>query len=268
MPVAESNSINMRLRLFALLAGAICHLLFVGAVALMAFSLYSGLQFGSGTFRGSAAVIANLLLVLQFPILHSYLLTARGRELLANIVTPLGVQKKIGANLATTTFAAISSFQLLVVFALWSPTGVVLWQATGGLWYLCVMLFIASWLFLIRSMWDAGIELQTGFMGWSSVLRGQQPCYRSFPVTGVFRFCRQPIYLAFALIIWSSPVLTLDKLLLAIPWTIYLVFAPRFKEARFLKWYGDAYRAYQAEVPYLLPSLSLLLSHLFEGPIV
>ena len=113
-------------RALAWVYGLACHAAFAAAVALMIRGLYTGLQSGGGTLTGAAAWAANLLLTLQFPILHSYLLTRRGRRLLARLAPG-----QLGERLSTTTYAGIASLQLLLVFALWSPTGTVLWSAAG-----------------------------------------------------------------------------------------------------------------------------------------
>jgi protein-S-isoprenylcysteine O-methyltransferase Ste14 len=72
----------------------------------------------------------------------------------------------------------------------------------------------------------------------------------------LFRACRQPVYLAFALTLWTGPVLTLDRLVLAVAWTAYSLVGPLFKERRYVERFVDAYRNYQAQVPYMLPGRS------------
>jgi hypothetical protein len=42
--------------------------------------------------------------------------------------------------------------------------------------------------------------VQTGALGWRAIARGERPRYASFfPERGLFRVCRQPVYVAFAL---------------------------------------------------------------------
>lgn len=116
-------------------------------------------------------------------------------------------------------------------------------------------LYAASWLFLIKALWDAGMPLQTGALGWVAVLRGRRPTFKPFPTQGLFRSCRQPVYLGFALTLWTGPVWTPDRLALALLWTAYCGIGPLFKEKRYRSWYGEAFRLYQAQVPYLIPRL-------------
>lgn len=232
----------------ALAWGLACHGLFVVAIALTVVALHEGMVTGLGTLTGWKAWLGNALLVLQFPLLHSFLLARPGRRVLARLA-PFG----LGRDLAPTTFGIVASLQLLAAFSLWSPSGVVLFQAQGLLRPLFEAAFVASWLFLVKALWDAGLGLQTGFVGWSAVLRGRRPSFDPFPQRGLFRACRQPVYLAFATTLWTGPVLTPDRLALALAWTAYCAVGPLLKEGRYRSWYGDAYRAYQARVPYLLP---------------
>jgi protein-S-isoprenylcysteine O-methyltransferase Ste14 len=66
---------------------------------------------------------------------------------------------------------------------------------------------------------------------------------------------RQPIYVAFALTLWTVPVWTPDQLVLALTLTAYCLAAPRLKERRFERRYGERFRAYRQSVPYALPAL-------------
>lgn len=237
----------------ALAWGLACHALFALAIGLALREFWSGFRGGLGPFRGAAALLADAALVLQFPLLHSFLLAAPGRRILAR-VAPLG----LGRDLATTTFGAFASLQLLVVLLAWSPSGVVLAELEGSWRALAWVLYPASWLLLVRSLWDAGLGLQTGWLGWTAVLRGRAPRYPAFPVGGLFRLCRQPVYVAFALTMWTGPTLTLDRIALAMTWTIYCLVGPRFKEARFRARYGAEYEAWARDVPYALPRLRLV----------
>ncbi len=239
-----------RHRLLALVYGALNHALFACAIGAMIVGLYSGLTRGWGHLRGPAAWCANLALVLQFPLLHSFLLSKSGRVWLARLAP-----SSVAADLSTTTFATLASLQVLATFALWSPSGVLLFEARGAWLTLSHVAFAASWLLLVVALHNAGLGLQTGAIGWWSVLRGQRPKFGDFPTHGLFQRCRQPVYLAFALTLWTGPVRTLDGLVLALVWTSYCVVAPRFKEARYLQRYGERFARYRAQTPYILPRL-------------
>jgi len=234
----------------ALAWGLVNHALFACAIAAMVLSLYGGMRLGLGELHGTAALAANALLALQFPVLHSLLLTQRGRGFLARLAP-----REVGRQLTPTTFAALASVQLLATFLLWSPTGTVLYEAAGNALWVWRALFAASWIFLVKALYDARLPIQTGSIGWVSVVRGKAPEFGSFPTDGLFRSCRQPVYLAFALTLWTGPVLTVDRLALALTWTVYCVVGPMHKERRYIAYYGERYASYRRSVSYILPGL-------------
>lgn len=240
----------------ALIYGALCHGIFGLAGLAMLLGLFTGMQLGFGTLDGGLAWAVNLLLLAQFPLGHSFFLSDRGRRILVRLA-PRGT----GKTLSTTVYATIASLQLLALFTLWSPSGTVLWQASGpALWMLCAA-YAVSWALLTKASFDAGPTVQAGSLGWMALLRNRQPVYPDMPETGLFRVVRQPIYVSFALVLWCVPVWTPDQLLIATSYTAYCVFAPRLKERRFERFYGDRFRAYRARVPYWIPKLRPRSTH-------
>lgn len=214
----------------------------------MILGIFSGLRLGRGPFSGTAALAWDLLLVAQFVVLHSFLLTRRGRAVLVRLAPA-----RLGAPLSTTTFALISSLQLLLTFGAWSQLGEVWWEPHGALRVVICAAYAASWALLLKTMRDAGLAVQTGFLGWSAVARGRDPEFEGFSERGTFRFVRQPVYVAFACTLWTGPVWTPDHLLLAVTWTSYCLFGPLLKERRYLRYYGDTFASYRRRVPYWLP---------------
>lgn len=237
-----------RARTAAVAMAVLCHATFLLAVASMAWSLASGLQNGLGVLPSALAIGGNLLLVLQFPLLHSFLLSRRGRPLLQRL-SPFG----FGATLSPSTYVWIGSLQLLVTFWAWTPSGVVWHRPHGVVGVVQYGAFGGAWLFLIKALSDAGLGMQTGAAGWWALLRGRKVDYGTMPEEGLFAVCRQPIYLGFALVLWTAPAWSLDWLALASGWTVYCVVGPRLKEARWERRFGERFRAYRANVPYLLP---------------
>ena len=111
----------------ALLYGTICHLVFAAAVIAMIWAMFFGMSRSVGSVPQPWSFGVNALLLVQFPIMHSILLTGRGQRLLARIA-PF----HFGRTLSTTSYAIIASLQLLALFAFWTPSGVIWWQAEGG----------------------------------------------------------------------------------------------------------------------------------------
>lgn len=224
---------------------------FAMAVAAMMFGLASGMTLGIGRVLPPWSLAANAALALQFVVPHSWLLSRRGTAALAGLA-PRG----IGGPLSTTTYVLVVSLQVTALFVLWTPSGIVWWRAQGPLRVVILAADVGAWLLLLKAIWDAGIEVQTGLLGWLSVLRGRRPVYPPMPEGGLFRRIRQPIYLAFALTTWATPVWTPDQLAVAVTLTAYCALGPLLKEARLRRRFGERFDAYRAATPYWVPRLS------------
>jgi len=232
----------------AILYGVLCHACFAVGVATMITMMYFGMSLSLGPLSPPWSWIANAALLIQLPLLHSFLLTGRGRAILSRLAPAA-----VGAGLSTTTYAMIASIQIFALFALWSPTGIIWWQAQGALLVVMTGLYACAWLLLAKSMADVGLALQTGFLGWWAVLRDKKPVYPPMPQSGLFRLTRQPIYVSFTLTLWTVPTWTPDQLVVAIVLSLYCLVGPLFKEARFQRIYGPMFNLYRERVPYWLP---------------
>lgn len=237
-----------RERLVAILYGLCCHVLFVLGVGTMAVAMAFGMSRCRGTLPPPWREIGDGVLLLQFPLLHSALLSRRGRGLLGRL-SPFG----LGGRLSTTTYATIASMQVGLLFLLWTPSGIIWWRASGPSLAATLALYAAAWGLLLKSIVDAGFPVQVGLLGWWAVARGRKPVYPPMPRHGLFRLCRQPIYVAFALTLWTVSVWTPDQLAVALVLTAYCVLGPLFKEARFRRTFGAEFALYRSRVPYWLP---------------
>lgn len=232
----------------ALIFGVSVHLVFAVAVAAMILAMYFGMSRSLGNVPWPYATVTNAFLIVQFPLVHSLLLTGRGMRMLLRLVPG-----SHAATLSTTTYALVASVQLLALFALWTPTGIVWWRAEGWMLYTVTAAYAAAWGLLIKASWDAGAEVQSGALGWMSLMRDATPKFPDMPTGGLFRIIRQPIYVAFALTLWTVPTWTPDQFALALGLTFYCLAAPKLKERRFEARYGERFRTYKRQVPYAVP---------------
>ena len=242
--------------LVALAFGVVVHSIFAAAVFAMITAMFFGMSQSLGTISWPLAALANATLILQFPIVHSLLLTRRGSRWMANLLP-----KAYGETLATTNYAIIASVQLLLLFIFWTPSGIIWWEAEGAVLFVIICVYATAWLMLIKASFDAGAEVQSGALGWMSLLQNIKPRFPGMPKTGLFHVIRQPIYVAFALTLWTVPVWTPDQLVLALTLTTYCLAAPKLKERRFEKRYGNRFRAYQRMVPYAVLSFGKKGTH-------
>ncbi|MEM9967718.1 MAG: isoprenylcysteine carboxylmethyltransferase family protein [Pseudomonadota bacterium] len=230
--------------------GVICHLVFAVAVLAMIAAMFFGMSKSIGALPTPWSYFANALLLLQFPLAHSVLLSRRGSASLSALA-PAGY----GRTLATTIFAIVASVQLLLLFVFWTPSGVIWWRAEGITYAALCCAYAVSWLLLIKASYDAGAEVQSGALGWMSLAQNKAPQFPDMPTQGLFRVIRQPIYVSFALTTWTVPIWTPDQLAVAVCLTAYCLLAPLLKERRFRMRYGARFTAYQNATPYAVPRL-------------
>jgi len=107
----------------------------------------------------------------------------------------------------------------------------------------------------VRALHDAGLGLQTGWIGWRALLADRSPAWPPMPERGLFACCRQPIYLGFFLVLWTGPTWSLDRLALAGVWGVYSLLAPRLKELRHARLHGARFEDYRRRVPYMVPRM-------------
>lgn len=237
----------------ALLFGFLCHLIFAAAVLSMVAAMFFGMSESLGRVPYPGAILANLALIVQFPLVHSFLLSKKGGKVLSALVPG-----PHGGTLSTTTYAIVASLQLFALFVFWTPSGIVWYRAEGGALVLICLAYAASWLFLLKASFDAGAEVQSGALGWMSLLGKVKPVFPPMPTLGLFRMIRQPIYVGFALTLWTVPVWTPDQLVLALAFTAYCLLAPRLKERRFAQRYGATFDRYRERTPYVVPRVAAM----------
>ena len=237
-------------RAVAIIYGVTCHTLFTVAVGTMIAAMFYGMSRSFGRVAPPWRFLANAGLLVQFPLGHSLLLGGAGRRLLGNLAP-----QRFGGRMSTTTYVIVASLQVFLLFAFWTPGGTIWWRAEGATLWILGCTYAAAWLLLLKAIWDAGLALQTGFLGWWAILRDRAPVFPPMPTTGLFRLVRQPIYVAFGLTLWTVPTWTPDQLAVALVLTGYCLIGPLMKEARFRQRFGAGFVAYARHVPYWLPRL-------------
>ena len=246
-----SRMVSIESRLLAIIYGLVCHGIFLLAGAIMFLTILTGFQYSIGSFQGFVAIVINILLLIQFPLGHSFFLSKRGMQIL-EIFAP----KHYAKTLRTTVYATIASIQLILLFSLWNFTGIFIWQIEAPVNIIMIILNLTSWTLLSVSSIQAGYKVQTGSLGWTSVYQGKKPVFPDMPTRGMFSIIRQPIYLSFSLVLWTSPQMSLDLFIVALTYSFYCYFGPMLKERRFYRLYGKKFTEYQEKVPYYLPFIS------------
>jgi len=99
---------------------------------------------------------------------------------------------------------------------------------------------------------------QTGaleFLGLHVFMGAIEPKPQSLNKSGLYKYVRHPLYSAGLILLWCSPVMTTNSLIVSICLSIYIVVGAIFEERKLVIEYGDIYRDYRRKVPMLIPWL-------------
>jgi protein-S-isoprenylcysteine O-methyltransferase Ste14 len=78
----------------------------------------------------------------------------------------------------------------------------------------------------------------------------------SLITSGLYRFVRHPLYTFGLLILWLSPNMSVNTLIVYSSLTIYILAGAFFEEKKLLREFGQEYAEYKTVTPMLIPSLS------------
>ena len=192
------------------------------------------------TVSPALAWTIDVALLLQFGLWHTlFLIPGVQRR----------IQRWVPPDLYGSMYAFIASTSVLVVCWFWQPLPGVVYAAEGGLAFLLLGAFLASWVLLIFSISYTGLGWQNGLTPWLAYVRNVKPPARQLVTTGLYAWLRHPIYLSFLGLIWFTPVMTTDHALLTLVWSVYIYGGSVHKDRRLLFYLGDRYRDYMEKVP-------------------
>lgn len=194
----------------------------------------------------TAAFLIDMGLMLLFGIQHSMMARPRWKEVWIRVVPPA---------LERSLYVLTASCVLLATFWCWQPIPGIVWEIRFPLiraivYGVCLIgwgiVLISTFqidhfeLFGLRQMWQA--------------LRHQPQRPVEFQCPLLYRFVRHPMMDGFLLLFWAVPTMTIDRLLLALGMTIYILVGISFEERALRREFGAAYERYQAVTPQLIPA--------------
>lgn len=186
----------------------------------------------------------NGTLSILFFIQHSIMIRRSFRNQLANYIP---------SHYNEAVFTIVSSIVLTVVVLFWQPSMTVLYELHGFL-----RLVARSIFFIAIAVIGWGVYALKSFDPFGRIpirvyLRGKPPRSQKFAVFGPYLWVRHPLYFFVLLLIWSSPDLTLDRIILNSLWTLWIIIGTILEERDLVSDFGDKYRQYQGQVPMLIP---------------
>lgn len=151
------------------------------------------------------------------------------------------------------TYTVTSGVILLLFVTFWQNSGTILLEVDGLFRTVLRILFFLS---ILGMLWGIRALRSVDMFGLGSILKNTRTNTlqeRPFIVSGPYRWVRHPLYLFTVVMFWSCPMLTTDRMLFNIMWTVWVVLATVLEERDLREDFGDNYREYQTKVPMLLP---------------
>ena len=193
---------------------------------------------------GLAVLALNACLSLAFFVQHSGMIRQPFRQWLGRFV---------GTMYHGAVYTMASSTLIVIIFIFWQQSGHTIASVQGPLRWVLRGVFISSF---AGFYWGVRALGTFDALGISSVGRPASNKSRSpgpLRVRGPYRWVRHPLYFFVMLMIWTCPDLTVDRLLFNLLWTGWIVVGTALEERDLVAMFGDQYRAYQQEVPMLIP---------------
>lgn len=152
---------------------------------------------------------------------------------------------RLGYNL----FATLSFVPVLLAY--WALPDRALWSASDPWRWLLLGIQAIGLVGLVGAVFQTRVG---EFAGVSQLMPGYDPD-RSEPmrITGLYCVVRHPIYFFGLLLVWFSPVITLNGLAIALLFTLYFYFGAMHEETGLRREFGPAYDDYRRQVPMLIP---------------
>ncbi len=217
-----------------ILAGCLTQALFLFTVWHLFWFLKDGAQ---SSTRGS--IFLDVVLALQFVVPHSVLLLPAVKKRLLLLIP---------AAFYGSFYCVVTCLSLLAVIFFWRACEPTLWQLGGAAKAAVQAGFALSWLALFYSLSLTGLGYQSGLSPWLAWLRRQTLPARAFRPRGAYHYLRHPVYMSFLGLIWLTPRMSFDHLLLTGIWTIYILVGSVLKDRRLLHYLGSDYRQYAESV--------------------
>lgn len=218
--------------------------LLIGPIALLllvAFLVGIDLSLVSLAMSDATRLLFDGGLCLLFFVQHSVMLRRSFRSWLA---------RALSTRCHAALYAVASGVALAALVLLWQRTGEPLYETAGAVrWILHGVQLLA----LSSTLWAWQALGLFDPLGVTSLKRGVDLPLAPLTVRGPYRWVRHPLYFAFLVATWTVPVLTTDRLLFNVLWTVWIVVGCILEERDLVAAHGEVYRAYRRRVPMLIP---------------
>lgn len=194
--------------------------------------------------NGRNALLVDIILSIFFFLQHSIMVRKGFKQWLGKLMPE---------QYYNAFYGLTSGIAFLPVLIFWQKSPALIADADGiiywilrGLFFICVAGFF----------WGSNSLGSFDALGVKSVMRyiSNRPGKpQQITAKGPYRWVRHPLYLFMIVLIWSCPLLTLDKLIFNIMWSSWIVIGTYLEDRDLRREFGSQYLEYSARVPMLIP---------------
>ena len=224
---------------------ALAWILGVGSLLLFGSFLWTGGAVGlDSSFTPLSALLWDASLCIVFFAQHSIFIRRPVRNAL---------RKAIPDRFYGLAYTYASALAIVLLIVLWQHVGGHLYSLYGaGRWTLRIILMLA----FIGVLWGIGSLEKFDAFGANAYLnhlRRREVPPGHLTVKGPYGIVRHPFY-AFAIVaLWATPALSVDRLLLNVLFTGWILLGANLEERDLLADFGEDYARYRESVPMLVP---------------
>ncbi len=219
----------------------------IGITSLMAFLffLYAGaLNWVHLGMTEGERIVFNTLISVVFFLQHSIMIRRSFRR---------RVCVHIPSYYQGAVYTLASGFVLLAFVTFWQGSDIILFNIHGLYSGVMRALYLLSILGTGWGMWALRSIDMFGLDPIVENLQAKPSPPIAFTIRGPYRWVRHPLYLFMIVLFWSCPLMTMDRFLFNVLWTIWVAIGTILEERDLVDDFGQAYRDYQANVPMLIP---------------
>jgi methanethiol S-methyltransferase len=216
-----------------------------GSLLLLGVFLFRGpFHFVDLRLSTPAALFLDGFLCLAFCVQHSGMVRQSFRQRLEAVVP---------RHYHGAIYAITSGSVLLALLVLWQSGTPNLVSLDGAGRWLLRGLAVAAIFGFVWGIRALGSFDAFGVRPVMAKLRGKKLKDMPLTIRGPYKWVRHPLYTCVLLLLWSSPDLSADRLLLNVIWTVWIVLGAALEERDLVSHFGESYTKYQRDVPMLIP---------------
>ena len=236
-------------RVGILLYGVVCYAIGVTGLCALILTCFGLIPFTDGpvVIRSAAlAVLFNLGFVAVFGIQHAIMARPEFKARWTKIIP---------AAMERSTFTAVAGGLMLITLFMWQPMPQVLWNVeASGVRLAIYGLAGLGWAYLFGASFAINHFELFGLQQVYLNLRQRQPRDLPFVQRFMYRFDRHPLMTGFLIGFWATPTMTVDRLVLALGFTAYIVAGVAIEERDLIRAHGESYLRYKRDVGSLIPT--------------